>query len=1223
MVHLRSVCLRGFKSFAKPTELLFEPGVTVIIGPNGSGKSNIADAVLWVLGEQSPANLRGRSMQDVIFSGPGGRKSSAVAEVSLVFENGSGALPLDFEQLEVTRRLTRDSGSEYRLNGSGCRLLDVQDVFGGMGLGREMHSVISQGKVDSLLNSTPEARRALIEEAAGLARFKKRRERAQVKLARTKQNLLRVGDVEREVKSALRPLRQQVVAAEKHAEATEEWALAKARSVLFALVEARDSSSVTLKEIEVGEARMQELADALAALRRERAAEEERFAAALAERERLSAAFHRVRADAEQMEGRTAALRQRLARAEGELDRASRRLASARSEATAAAQRLAEALAVGADEERLHKVAGWSESLKARLDEALPEYRAAAKSEEDLKDKVFELESVRSRGLQNRDFLRREIDERGRVGAELAGAAESAAARLAQMEAEAVEFQRKAEAARVTMERAEAELRAAAVAREDAREAADDAGQAEAALVERLAGLQAREAVLSDVLARREGAPAGVRHLLVAGTGWRSLAEMLTVKPGYERALAAALGPLAQAAVAPEGAGVIEGLAVTGPLEALSAEHDETSGGRPQRGGRTPADAPEGTTNIWDLVSGPEGLLCTLRRLLPPTAIVVGSDGGGPAGETVAPGAGALLAGDGVGTHADWQFVTLSGEVFQKGIHAARRQEVGAETVLRSRNELEAVARERDEVTAERQAAADRATEVAGTLAAAEALYRDLEQKLHDARRSLTAETGDCDLHARRMEQARAQSAEVEGRRERESGLTEKYRADLVAVEQAIASREAEVEKARADLRALQAQLVGMRETVGRLEDKKSQAALVEVRLRERCRSRENDRARALSQKRAADEETVRYERRVAAFEVYLPALERLLRVTDAVAQKGRAAATWFEESLASTREQTDFVAGAIRDRGGAEAQIQTEMQGVTAGSTDLRVTQALLHDRSTALEEELAELRRRHMSPRGVEEGQLAGEDAESLAAAVERAERRRERIGPINPLAEQECAEMEERAKFLAEQRGDLEASLRQLQDVITELDDHIETTFAEIFEAARQHFSSVVASVFPGAKGSLKLTEPKRPRGAGSDGDGVAGQTTLDSSSSDGQVGEEEAEQAPGIDIEVKFANKSPRSLTLLSGGEKAMTAIAFLFSLFLARPCPFYILDEVEASLDDINIRRFLTLVRKYRDKTQFIIITHQRQTMEVADTLYGVTLESDGTSRILSRRLVKV
>jgi chromosome segregation protein len=214
------------------------------------------------------------------------------------------------------------------------------------------------------------------------------------------------------------------------------------------------------------------------------------------------------------------------------------------------------------------------------------------------------------------------------------------------------------------------------------------------------------------------------------------------------------------------------------------------------------------------------------------------------------------------------------------------------------------------------------------------------------------------------------------------------------------------------------------------------------------------------------------------------------------------------------------------------------------------------------------------------------------------------------VNPLAEQECAEMEERARFLAEQRGDLEAAVGQLREVIAGLDEHIERSFSEIFAATREHFSAVIASVFPGAKGNLRLTEPKP----------AAKATAGEAGTSDEGDNDEQGQQAPGIALEVKFANKSPRSLTLLSGGEKAMTAIAFLFSLFLARPCPFYILDEVEASLDDINIRRFLSLVHKYRERTQFIIITHQRQTMEVADTLYGVTMESDGTSRVLSRRL---
>jgi chromosome segregation protein len=228
-----------------------------------------------------------------------------------------------------------------------------------------------------------------------------------------------------------------------------------------------------------------------------------------------------------------------------------------------------------------------------------------------------------------------------------------------------------------------------------------------------------------------------------------------------------------------------------------------------------------------------------------------------------------------------------------------------------------------------------------------------------------------------------------------------------------------------------------------------------------------------------------------------------------------------------------------------------------------------------------------------------------------VERAERRRERIGPVNPLAEQEHAQMSERAQFLAEQRDDMEAAVAQLEEVISSLDEHIERSFNEVFQAARENFEAVISVVFPGAKGSLKLTEAKPgPKPAREEGE-----ATVDDLSEEG-----EAPAARGVSLEVKFANKAPRTLSLLSGGEKAMTAIAFLFSLFLARPCPFYILDEVEASLDDLNIRRFLSLVHRYRDRTQFIIITHQRQTMEVADTLYGVALQTDGTSRLLSRKM---
>ncbi len=396
-----------------------------------------------------------------------------------------------------------------------------------------------------------------------------------------------------------------------------------------------------------------------------------------------------------------------------------------------------------------------------------------------------------------------------------------------------------------------------------------------------------------------------------------------------------------------------------------------------------------------------------------------------------------------------------------------------------------------------------------------------------------------------------------------------------------------------------------MRKTVARLEEKKGQAALLEVRLRERCRAHESERERARAQREAAVVESARCERRVALLGRYVPVLTDLRLVVERLAERFHGVAAGLESHVEEARARSEGAAKVIRDWGGAEAELQREHDGMTTRLTQLQVDQARLDDRRSLLEDELAELRRRHLSPRALTPAEVVGEDADALLAAVERSERRRERIGPVNPLAEQECAEMEERARFLGEQRRDLEASLAQLQDVITELDEHIERVFAEIFEATRENFSSVIATVFPGAKGALRLTEgTPRPT--------VGGRRRRDE--------DEERRGLRGIALEVKFPNKAPRSMSLLSGGEKAMTAIAFLFSLFLARPCPFYILDEVEASLDDLNIRRFLSLVRKYRDKTQFIIITHQRQTMEVADTLYGVALESDGTSRVLSRRL---
>ncbi len=344
---------------------------------------------------------------------------------------------------------------------------------------------------------------------------------------------------------------------------------------------------------------------------------------------------------------------------------------------------------------------------------------------------------------------------------------------------------------------------------------------------------------------------------------------------------------------------------------------------------------------------------------------------------------------------------------------------------------------------------------------------------------------------------------------------------------------------------------------------------MVEVRLRERCRAREGERDRLGGQRDAAVTAADRWERRTGFLERYLPLLAELLTLLDRLAEHSRVVKAAFEVRLEDARAAAEGAARLMRDTAGSETGLQQEYESMGARLAQLQVDKARQEDRRTLVEDELADLRRKHLTPRSLAAADVAGENLELLEAAEERAARRLDRLGPVNPLAEQECAELEERASFLAEQRRDLEASLAQLQEVVSDLDQHIETSFGDIFETVKENFSAVIATVFPGAKGSLKLVESTPASGRPEDG--TAGEL-------EEVLGEEAKPPVRGIGLEVKFPNKSPRSLTLLSGGEKAMAAIAFLFSLFLARPCPFYILDEVEASLDDINIRRFLSLVQ---------------------------------------------
>ncbi len=1205
MAFLSAIRMKGFKTFARSTELLFERGVSVIIGPNGSGKSNISDAVLWALGEQSPTSIRGRTMQDVIFSGSDGQRSAAVAEVTLLFDNSSGVFPMEYGEIEITRRVARDGASEYRINGAASRLLDVQDLAAAVGLGREMHSVISQGKVDELVNSTPATRRALVEDAAGLGRYKKRRDRSLAKLEKTQANLERVKDVEREVRSALRPLKQQVSAAERYAEASEEVARLRAEIALLDLLAIRAEMGEQQKSLDAQQSRRTEAELALARLREERITEEERFAAALLERESLSAGFHQASADVERLRSRLSLLREKSARLESDLARTRRRRDMAQMEARSAGERCAAAAegpARGA--ERLRVVLAAAETLGAMIDEARPALAEMDGRHEALKDAVFELESERARTQQEREFLERESDERARRAEDLADRARTASDRLAEVlrvKVERADEVGEAESALADAGSSERSSREAAVEHKRVLEEAETAVRE---LAGQLAAAESRSRVLEDMASRREGAPQAALDLLASGESAQLVHEVLTVKRGYERAVAVALGPLASAVVL---GGVLHGFLVTdadGPLEVVWTGAPLSESGRSAES--DPDDVKDATLppgmskapgeDLWDVLDGPPDVVRALRSLVPPTRLVPDEDGPMPAWPGV--------------------LVTKSGCVWRGSRHGARRVETSAEALMAARGELERLHAERLSLAAEHERTGILATEAAEGLRALMAAGDRASEELREARARRDSLLDEMTLWGRREEEARAEAAEAEERVRRDGELAGSLAEGLRETGDRSSAIASKLESARAELREARVTTEELRDRVSLLEGKRSQAGILTVRLRERERARQEEADRAVQTLAQATLALEAAEAREDQLQRYAPVLAELEAAVAGLIESCTADLAVLSERVAVSRAATEDFGDALKDQGRRESDLQRSGSDLNEEMVRLKVAVARLEERAGERERELEELGRRHLSPRDVTPASVADMSAEDVASALERAERRRERIGPVNPLAEQEYRQTEERAGFLAEQRTDLESSMRELRSVIRDLDEHIETTFAEVFEATRGHFEDMVQVLFPGGKGVLRLVEPDP------DEAGVASEAD-DEEPSDEEPRGPGSRGGAGIVLEIKPPRKAPRSMSLLSGGEKALAAIAFLFGLFLARPCPFYVLDEVEAALDDLNLGRFLSLVRRYQDRTQFIVITHQRRTMEIADRLYGVAMDADGTSRVLSRRLTSL
>ncbi|HEY2160021.1 MAG TPA: AAA family ATPase [Solirubrobacteraceae bacterium] len=1068
-VFLKSITLKGFKSFPDRTRLEFGPGVSVIVGPNGSGKSNVTDAVLWALGEQSPVAVRGQSMQDVIFAGAPGRQASKGAEVELVLDDSAGTLGLGTPEVSIVRRLDRNGEGEYRLAGARCRLVDVIEVLSDTGLGKEMHSVISQGRVESLVTSKPRDRRLLIEEAAGLGKHRKRRRRAQLKLARTQDNLDRALDVEREARSRLRPLKRQAESAELHARLERQtlearWELARdaLRAQLDALELAQTQAAQARGRREQVEAELKEVA-----ARREDA--EEALAGRSAQREELS---------------------RRCFVTQSASARVAERLGSLRNTATA----------IGARLERSREIL---EALRAGAAHDAPD--------EGARDRIAELEASlaeleRRRELEIAEQLTELEEQRAAAAAtalELGAAAEQAAG--ARIDAD------------TAVEQAGSALREA--------ERAVEAARREAA---RVGG---ELAVVNQFLRGQQSGPGGVAVL----------SDELEVDAGYELAVAAALDGRLKAALVedhPAGAALLDRAGAEGGRALVIGSLEARLGGA-----GAPAPSPD-AERLSEHLRGPEKPLALARALLRDTWVVDSLES--------------------IPDRFTGVAVTRAGRVWSATTRELRQAPaVGEDRVLAERNR-------RDELIRASEAAAQGEVDARNGLERSTDSYQSLERERDRAiaaHRVAVAERDEAAEAERRI------AATIERRRKAPDDSPNEGRRIQV-----------------------QAELVAERDRLERAERARAERAQAIERL-----------TRSITE----------YESLAGAIADLVPRLEG---AGEAIAVQLQA----FEAALASDRAAGEQVAADLRSCAQQEAGLQTRLHAENEALTETEVSLQRARDRSGETSEELRELGRRLELEAVPADEPLAEEERDALRARLERLARRREQLGPVNPLAQQEYTEAVEHVEELERQRVDLETALRELAQLIADTDKQIRDTFEQTFEAAARNFEEVVAQLFPGGRGRLRLVAEKEGSARVLGGEQPARSDGTGGEEPEGEeaepVDDEEEEDVLGVEIEINPAGKEMKRLSLLSGGEKSLTALAFLFAVFLARPCPFYILDEVEAALDDLNIDRLLGLLSAYSRHAQFIVVTHQRRTMEAADFLYGVSMGGDGVSKVISRRL---
>lgn len=1187
-MHLKSLTLKGFKSFASATSLRFEPGITCVVGPNGSGKSNVVDAIAWVLGEQGAKALRGGKMDDVIFAGTAGRSPLGRAEVTLTIDNSDGALPIDYTEVSITRRLFRTGESEYEINGNSCRLLDIQELLSDSGIGREMHVIVGQGQLDGVLQARPEDRRGFIEEAAGVLKHRKRKEKALRKLDAMGANLTRLGDLTTEIRRQLKPLGKQAEVARRAATIQADLRDSRLRLLADDLVQLRSELDKEVADETAARERRQDVERRLETARESESTLESALALDAPVLARAQDTWYRLSALSERFRG-TAALAEDRARylsKEPEESRPTRDPEALEREAATIRSQyedLSEALEL--DRERLAEAVDYRAELEERAHQAEKAHMAAVRAVADRREGLARLSGQVNAARSRASAASEEIERLSTALAQAHDRAEAAQAEFDRLQAE-VEG----------LDEGELDLDsrhvAASSAHEDAQQRVTELTQALHAAEREVTEWTARADALALGLDRKDGSGAllAAADRLPGMLG--SVAALLSVEAGCEAALAAALGGLADGIVLPS---------VDQAVSAIELLKTDDAGKASVLIGDAPTvpdtsswpALPSGMRWAIDVVRAPASLNAALLRALDRVALVDDL----PAARSLVSSVPSIRA------------VTRDGDTVGAG------WVTGGSSSAPSFIEVQAAL---DEASAKQHDASTRVRELSARLEEARHLSSTLETQVRSTLTALHESDAKMNAVAERLAQLGSTARSAHEEAERLEASREK--AELGRAKDLAAVEELEDRLQAAEVSPLDDEP----STVERdeLVASTGQARQNEMEIRLAVRTGE-ERARALSSRAESLERSALAEReareRAKAARAAREAGAKIAVEVSAAAARVLAS---IAQSVARAEDERDEAQRVKLEREAELTRLRGEIRQL-AGELD-RLTDAVHRDEMARAEQRLRieQLESKAAEDFGMDLESLTSEygprvsvppSPAELAEAeangeptppplpyhratqekrAAKAERELTLLGKVNPLALEEFAALEERHAFLSNQLEDLKATRRDLLTVVKEVDERIHDVFQSAFEDTAREFETVFATLFPGGEGRLILTDPDNML------------TT-------------------GVEVEARPPGKKVKRLSLLSGGERSLTAVALLVAIFRARPSPFYLMDEVEAALDDTNLGRLLEALRQLRETSQLIIITHQKRTMEIADALYGVSMRGDGITQVISQRLREV